>query len=91
MYLCLARTAELALTEWMCMRASAWPALPEINAKRVTFYAFDCARVFLILLDIGECLSDPCQHGGTCVDNINAFTCICTIGYTGNVCETSKI
>ena len=42
------------------------------------------------LLDIGECLSDPCQNGGTCIDEINAFTCICISGYTGDICETSE-
>ena len=42
------------------------------------------------LLDIGECASDPCQNGGTCIDEINAFTCMCMRGYTGDICETSK-
>ena len=43
------------------------------------------------MLDIGECLSNPCQNGGTCLDQVNAFTCICMSGYTGDLCETSKI
>ena len=43
-----------------------------------------------IFLDIGECSSDPCQNGGTCIDEISAFACICMGGYTGDVCETSK-
>ena len=40
-------------------------------------------------LDIGECASDPCHNGGICIDEINAFTCICISGYTGVTCETS--
>ena len=40
-------------------------------------------------LDIGECTSTPCQNNGTCVDEINQFTCICADGFSGNVCETS--
>ena len=47
-------------------------------------------RVIYLFLDIGECLSVPCQNGGTCIDNINAFTCICVSGYTGELCETSE-
>ena len=44
----------------------------------------------MIFLDIGECSSDPCQNGGTCIDDINVFTCICVSGYTGDLCETSE-
>ena len=40
-------------------------------------------------LDIGECTSTPCQNNGTCVDEIDRFTCICADGFSGNVCETS--
>ena len=47
--------------------------------------------MILTFLDIGECLSDPCQNGGTCIDEINAFTCVCINGYTGYVCETSEM
>ena len=42
-------------------------------------------------LDIGECTSVPCLNNGTCVDEINRFTCICERGFSGNVCETRKI
>ena len=38
--------------------------------------------------DINECLSSPCQHGSSCVDDINSYTCICVDGYTGAICET---
>ena len=54
------------------------------------FLRFLNLRSQLRFLDIVECSSDPCQNGGTCVDQINAFTCICMSGYTGNVCETSE-
>jgi len=34
--------------------------------------------------DVNECADDPCEHNGTCTDLINAFTCNCSPGYTGN-------
>ena len=37
------------------------------------------------------CLSSPCQHNGTCIEGINAYTCNCMPGFTGQQCETSNI
>ena len=30
--------------------------------------------------EINECTSDPCMHGGECVDQINMYTCSCLPG-----------
>ena len=30
-----------------------------------------------------ECVSSPCQHGGTCNDDIGRYTCTCQPGYEG--------
>ncbi|XP_070555427.1 uncharacterized protein [Ptychodera flava] len=38
-------------------------------------------------IDFNECGSDPCNHGGTCIDHINGYTCICAPGWTGDHCE----
>ena len=38
-------------------------------------------------IDIDECGSNPCQHGGICRDGLNAYTCQCMPGYTGRNCE----
>nr|XP_033495310.1 cubilin [Epinephelus lanceolatus] len=40
--------------------------------------------------NINECLSNPCQNGGTCTDGINGFTCTCTAQWTGPLCQTSQ-
>ena len=29
-----------------------------------------------------------CQHGATCKDEINTYTCVCPAGYNGVHCET---
>ena len=31
--------------------------------------------------------SDPCQHDGTCIDEINGYNCTCSQDYTGSNCE----
>jgi hypothetical protein len=35
----------------------------------------------------GECTTDLCHNGGTCISNIGNYTCACADGYTGNTCE----
>ena len=40
-----------------------------------------------VLLDINECASNPCQNGGTCVDEVNRYSCSCYKGYKGTNCE----
>ncbi|XP_060065433.1 EGF-like repeat and discoidin I-like domain-containing protein 3 [Ylistrum balloti] len=35
-----------------------------------------------------QCKSNPCEHGGTCTDNLNDFSCKCTQAYGGDRCET---
>ena len=37
--------------------------------------------------NINECASGPCQSGGTCVDNVNGYICLCSDGYRGDSCE----
>lgn len=38
-------------------------------------------------LDIDECGSNPCQHGGTCIDQLNGYRCSCSLGFMGPNCE----
>ena len=40
--------------------------------------------------DINECGSMPCMNG-QCIDGVNGYECRCNAGYTGVMCETSKL
>ncbi|XP_067682435.1 sushi, nidogen and EGF-like domain-containing protein 1 [Haliotis asinina] len=34
-----------------------------------------------------SCKSDPCQNGGTCVDGLDRYDCVCGRGWTGKNCD----
>ncbi|KAM4631317.1 fibulin-7 [Polymixia lowei] len=38
--------------------------------------------------DINECASSPCLNGGTCVDEVNQFSCSCARGWSGATCQS---
>ncbi len=40
--------------------------------------------------DINDCASSPCQSGGTCIDDIDSFRCVCPDGFDGQLCELGK-
>ena len=44
----------------------------------------------LTSIDVDECVSGPCQNGGTCVDQVNGYLCQCAPGYTDLQCHTGK-
>ena len=48
-----------------------------------------CLVIFIFqITDIDDCKPNPCEHGGTCTDGVNSYTCECADGYTGVNCET---
>ena len=47
--------------------------------------------VELLFTDVNECASSPCVNGATCVDQVNNFTCTCSPGFTGVLCDFSKL
>uniref|UniRef100_A0A8C7TIQ0 Uncharacterized protein n=1 Tax=Oncorhynchus mykiss TaxID=8022 RepID=A0A8C7TIQ0_ONCMY len=40
--------------------------------------------------NINECGSSPCLNGGTCVDEMNQFSCTCTKGWAGATCQSPQ-
>ena len=42
----------------------------------------------IYFLEINECQSNPCLNGATCSDILLGYTCICSAGFTGTLCET---
>ncbi|KAK3591096.1 hypothetical protein CHS0354_035907 [Potamilus streckersoni] len=39
------------------------------------------------LADYQYCDNNPCQHGGTCINHGNSYTCFCETGYYGINCH----
>jgi len=43
--------------------------------------------MYILFADINECSSNPCDNGGSCIDEINGYTCKCATGYEGMHCN----
>ncbi|XP_070552281.1 protocadherin Fat 4-like [Ptychodera flava] len=39
--------------------------------------------------DVDKCASDPCQNGGTCIDEWWSYRCSCQDGFMGQHCESN--
>lgn len=40
-------------------------------------------------MNVDDCVGDPCEHEGTCVDLVAGFSCRCLPGFAGARCEES--
>lgn len=38
-------------------------------------------------IEVDECASLPCRHGGSCIDGRVSYTCVCLPGNTGSNCQ----
>ena len=45
---------------------------------------------WLRLLEINECIHNPCKNGGRCYDLYYGFRCKCTAAYKGKTCDQRK-
>ena len=47
---------------------------------------------FLHIASAPACSSQPCMNDGTCYEAFDPheYYCLCTIGWTGQMCETHK-
>uniref|UniRef100_A0AAY4EVQ3 Coagulation factor VII n=1 Tax=Denticeps clupeoides TaxID=299321 RepID=A0AAY4EVQ3_9TELE len=57
-----------------------------------TFMALIRLLLYLVCLtsyipaEMDQCEAMPCQNGATCMDQVNAYTCICSAGFEGRNC-----
>lgn len=42
-------------------------------------------------MEIDECQSNPCRNGGTCIDQLATYECICPEDYVGRQCEALRL
>uniref|UniRef100_A0A8C6T549 Neurocan core protein n=1 Tax=Neogobius melanostomus TaxID=47308 RepID=A0A8C6T549_9GOBI len=60
---------------------------PEERATSTTVLFSQLVFFSFLSPDIDDCQSNPCQNGGTCIDEINSFVCLCLPSYSGATCE----
>jgi len=44
----------------------------------------------LLLSEVDECLSSPCNNGGQCTDLLASYECVCPAGFEGATCDLGK-
>ena len=65
-------------------------ATTNLKATRIQSKLNKMTPFIYLLLDIDECSSSPCENGGICHDQINAFNCSCVLGFNGTTCQNSE-
>lgn len=57
------------------------------SCKWMSLNLIDKILVFNIL-DMNECISNPCLNAATCNDLVNGYSCSCATGWTGITCDS---
>ena len=76
---------------WMTSHFKFWMQNFITDFKFVTVFVPQKKSLGLFVLDINDCMSDPCKNGGNCTDGVNEYNCACVLGYNGTICETGKL
>ena len=63
----------------------------KLNIDKIFQFYFNILHLFIKFTGITACTSNPCQNGGNCVENGNAYTCNCPVGYSGTRCEICNL
>jgi collagen type VI alpha len=59
-----------------------------LNASSIsTLGSLTTGVVAALCNDVNECASNPCQNGGSCVDDYGRYFCRCPATFTGNNCQ----
>jgi len=72
------------------------PTLPSLKSDPIpatTHFrvcAGRCLMQHAFLSDADDCLEQPCLNEGTCIDELNGYSCLCKEGYKGVNCEDGK-
>lgn len=59
------------------------------------FYYHSFIVIFIYIyrceMEIDECQSNPCRNGGTCIDQLATYECVCPEDYVGRQCEALRL
>lgn len=73
-----------------CLAAHFLRRWPLGQCLAMAFVVLYLPAFFVFVSDINDCESNPCKNGGTCIDGVNSYKCICSDGWEGAYCETSE-
>ena len=70
-----------------------------ITTTEVTSIKLYSIKIYILLLllpdlchisDSNGCDSTPCEHGGTCITELDVYSCLCEEGYEGQHCQIGE-
>ena len=79
----LAKTAKQVRTwsfDWNLVRS--W------RTQKLGWQYWILKKKIIYVLDVNECLKNPCKNGAACINLKGSYRCNCKSGYTGNDCGT---
>lgn len=93
-------TSSFRVSVWMAADAQSFsPFMNNISSAEYIFLIWTLMRsstsllllfFFPSLTDVDDCQSEPCENGGTCIDKIDSFLCLCLPSYGGDMCEKGE-